>query len=292
MGDSPQRHRGTKLGQGGRRVEIPASFYLFSVSRRLCGRIVFFARKTVIFVSLALIGLLAANVARASQGFVVEANRATLEVGAAIEASTPIAVEAGGHIVVMTSAARMIRREGPFEGDGADFLDAAAPGVRPLATKLLLALLELVKTPSKSEETALGTRDIDLEDFSYDRERYAIRPNPGFFCIHDNQPPAFFTADPPASVTTLVMRRMTRPKQLLRTDWPAGNQRLDWPEGWPSPISGVYYVSIGNSDEWAVRLVSVGPRLNNPLRQAALYYEANCKRQATVALRVAIAATE
>jgi hypothetical protein len=265
------------------------------VSRRLCGQFVFFARKSLILVSLALIGLLAASVARASQGFVVEADRATLEVGAAIEASTPVAVEAGGHIVVMTSAARMIRREGPFEGDGADFLGApagAAPEGKALGANLMMGLLALAKESGKSEQTAFGVRGAGTTATTAEAGAYALAAGASVFCVHAGQPPAFFTANPPPRDATLVMRRVTRPKQLLRANWPAAAPRREWPGDWPPPEKGRYLVAIGNTGGWAVRLIEVGPRPREVLRQAAVYYEVGCARQASAALRLAVNGAE
>lgn len=245
--------------------------------------------------SLLLIGLVAASVARANQGFVVEADGATLEVGAAIEASTAIAVAAGGHIVVMTSAARMIRREGPYEGDGADFLGAPAGGApkgEALGANLMMGLLALAKESGKSEQTAFGVRGAGTAATAAEAGPYALAAGSNVFCVHAGQPPAFFTAEPPPNDTNLVMRRVTRPKQLLRASWPAAAQRREWPGDWPPPEKGRYLVAIGGAGGWAVRLIEVGPRPQDALRQAALYFEAGCSRQASAALRLAVNGAE
>jgi hypothetical protein len=244
---------------------------------------------------LAAVVLLAAGVAHASQGFVIEADRASLEVGAAIEVSTPIAVAAGGHIVVMTDAARMVRREGPYEGDGGDFLGApsgAAGGGEPLGTNLMMGLLALAKQSGRSEETAFGVRGAAPGSVPADGGPYTLAAGMSVFCVHGDRPPAFFAADPPDQDTTLVVRRVTRPKQLLRAGWPAATQRLDWPRDWPPPEKGRYLVAIGAGGGWAVRLIEVGPRPPEALRQAALYFEAGCSRQASAALRLAVDGAE
>jgi len=248
-----------------------------------------------VVVVLALLGLLAASGARASQGFVVEADRASLEVGAAIEAATAVAVEAGGHIVVMTSAARMIRREGPFEGAGADFLEApagAAPEGKALGANLMQGLLALAKESGRSRETAFGVRGAGTAAAAAEAGAYALAAGANVFCVHADQPPAFFSANPPPRDATLVMRRVTRPKRLLRANWPAAAQRREWPGDWPRPEKGRYLVAIGNAGGWAVRLIEVGPRPQDALRQAALYYEAGCARQAGAALRLAVNGAE
>ena len=245
------------------------------------------------------VALLAAGVAHASQGFVVEADRASLEVGAAIEASTPIAVAAGGHIVVMTDAARIIRREGPYEGEGGDVLGppsgaagGAAGGGKPLGSNLMMGLLALAKHSGRSEETAFGVRGAGPGSVPAEGGPYTLAAGMSVFCVHGDQPPAFFTADPPDRDTTLVMRRVTRPKQLLRAGWPAAEQRLDWPRDWPPPEKGRYLVAIGAGGGWAVRLIEVGPRPPEALRQAALYYQAGCSRQASAALGLALKGAE
>lgn len=251
--------------------------------------------KTAPVMVLAALGLLAAGVAHARQGYVVEADRASLEVGAAIEASTPISVEAGGHIVVMTDAARMIRREGPYEGVGGDFLGppsgAVGTGAR-LGSNLMKGLLALAKQAGRSEETAFGVRGAAPGSVPAEGGPYTLAAGMSVFCVHGDQPPAFFTADPPDQDTTLVMRRVTRPLQLLRAGWPAATRRLDWPRDWPPPEKGRYLVAIGAGGAWAVRLIEVGPRPPEALRQAALYYQARCSRQASAALGLAIKGAE
>ena len=239
--------------------------------------------------------LLAAGAAHASQGFVVEADRASLEVGAAIEVSTPITVEAGGHIVVMTDAARMVRREGPYEGEGGDFLgppSGAAGGGEPLGTNLMMGLLALAKQSGRSEETAFGVRGAGPGSVPAEGGPYTLAAGMSVFCVHGDQAPAFFSAAPPDRDTTLVMRRVTRPKQLLRAGWPAAEQRLDWPRDWPPPEKGRYLVAIGAGGGWAVRFIEVGPRPPEALRQAALYYQAGCSRQASAALGLALEGAE
>ena len=243
----------------------------------------------VVFVALWLV--LSAAGARAQQGFVVEAHKATPELGAPLGDATTISIEPGGHIIVMTGAARMIRRDGPYRGHARDLLEAPAPAPEsgePLARNLLLGLLELAKASGRSEEVPGGVRGAGLGSAAAEAGPYAIGPGAGLFCIHDDMPPAFFTPDPPQADATLVIRRITRPKALLRAGWPAGVRRMGWPEGWPPPAKGRYLVAIGQGGGWAVRLIPVGPRPASAVRQAALYYEAGCRRQAAAALRLAV----
>ena len=240
-----------------------------------------------------LLAFLSAGAARAQQGFVVVAHKATPEVGAPVDDGTLLSIEPGGHIVIMTGAARMIRRDGPYQGAAQALLvrPAAASG-EPLGKTLLLGLMELAKESGRSEETVFGVRGSGAGAVAAEAGPYAIAPGAGVFCIHDDVPPALFTPDPPARDSTLVVRRTSRPKELLRAGWPAGARRMDWPQAWPPPAKGRYLVAIGQGGGWAVRLIPVGPRPEAAFRQAALYYEAGCRRQAAAALRLAVNGAE
>lgn len=222
------------------------------------------------------------------QAFVVEAEDAAPAVGEAVGDDTALTVRAGGHIIIMTSGARVIRRDGPFSGTAEELLDEA-PGeaAEPLAESLLKGLVELAMESGTSEETAFGVRG-GAATGAGEAGPYAIAPGAGLFCIHDDEAPAFYTPDPPERADVLVVRRITRPKELLRSEWPAGTDRMSWPADWPRPAEGRYLVSIGESGGWTVRMVLVGPRPHQALRQAALYYDAGCRRQAQAALRVAV----
>ena len=248
--------------------------------------------RTGVFICLALISLLAGGVARATEGYVVKAHLANLEVGAPIEASTPVEVKVGGHIVVMTSAARMIRRDGPYKGSGTGFLAVppATPGA-PLGTRLLKGLIALAKQSGKSEETSFGTRfrtSVPTVS-SFVAGVNAIVAGTSVFCVHAGQWPTFFTYYPPDTNTTLVMQRVTLPlPQGLSAEWPAHSYHMDWPLTWPPPENGRYLVAIGKASRWTMRLIEVGPQPAELLRQAALYYKAGCSRQASAALRIAI----
>ncbi len=244
------------------------------------------------FITLAALWLMAAiGEARAQQGYVVEALEATPDVGAALDEATPLSIQPGGHIVIMTRGARMVRRDGPFQGPARDLLEVP-PGTagagEPLAKKLLLGLSRLVEESGASEDTAFGVRGAVPGATDGEAGSYAIVPGTRVFCLHDDARPAFFTADPPALESKLIVRRITRPKVLLRTAWPAGARRLDWPDDWPPPAKGRYLAAIGESGGWALRLIPVGPRPEAALRQAALYYEAGCRHQALAALRLAV----
>ncbi len=230
--------------------------------------------------------------ARVIKGFVVEAQRATPEVGASVDANTTLGIEAGGHIVIMTDTARMIRGDGPYEGTAGSLFEAVATGGEagePLAESILLGLLSLAKEPDKSVETVFSTRG---SIGSLAMAPYAIGPGMSVFCIHENVLPAFFTPHPPISDTRLIVNRITHPKELLMLDWPAGAGWIGWPTHWPPPATGRYIVAIGEGGAWKVRFELVGSRPETALRQAALYYEAGCRPQAAVAMRAAVAGAE
>ena len=137
--------------------------------------------------------LLAPVAAFAADGFVIEANNAQPDVGIQVRGDTQVSVEEGGHIVLMTEAGQMVRKDGPFIGTADDIL-AGQQGSGDIAMEggLLGSLLELAEVSGKSEEQLGAVRGTTAE--GADRPD-AISAAVSDFCMSDGHIPVFYTSE-------------------------------------------------------------------------------------------------
>ena len=119
-----------------------------------------------------------------------------------------------------------------------------------------------------------------------------ISPGVDVFCLAEGTSPTFHVAEAPEQATTLVVRRRTRPEQVLNTEWPAGATALRWADDWPPPEEGRYVWSLGYGGSSVFRIVPVEQPVAGPLDAAAAYLRLDCGAQAKAAFELAIAAAK
>ena len=222
----------------------------------------------------------------AAGGFVIEANNAQPGVGVQVGGDTQISIGEGGHIVLMTEAGQMIRKDGPYEG--------AADGILAVQTDsgadaLEGGLLELAEVSGTSEEQLGAVRGTTQEG----AERPdAISTAVSDFCLTPGQTPVFYTSTAPSVDEPLIVRRRVRPIQFLQTTWPAGENTLVWPADWPPVEEGRYVWALGARGTVALRVIELGEMPENPLAAAALQYDLGCEMQAKALFQAALAAVQ
>lgn len=242
----------------------------------------------LIFTSAILI-LLSPSVASATDGFVIEANNAQPDIGIQVRGDTQISIGEGGHIVLMTEAGQMIRKDGPYTGSADSILAGQAETGLAMEGGLLGSLLELAEVSGKSEEQLGAVRGTTEE--GADRPD-AITSAVSDFCLSEGQIPEFYTSKAPAVDEPLIVRRRVRPIQFLQTTWPAGENTLTWPADWPPPEEGRYVWALGARGTVALRIIALEETPENPLAAAALQYDLGCEMQAKAAFQSALAAVQ
>ncbi|MEE9250453.1 MAG: hypothetical protein V3U93_04930 [Alphaproteobacteria bacterium] len=228
--------------------------------------------------------------ASAAGGFVIEANNAQPDVGIQVGGDTQISIGEGGHIVLMTEAGQMIRKDGPYEGP-ADGILAGQTNSNDIAMEggLLGSLLELAEVSGKSEEQLGAVRGTTEEG----AERPdAISTAVSDFCLMAGQTPVFYTSNAPAVDEPLIVRRRVRPVQFLQTTWPAGENTLAWPGDWPPAEEGRYVWALGARGTVALRVIELEEVPENALASAALHYDLGCEMQAKALFQAALAAAQ
>ena len=246
--------------------------------------------KHLIVISTMLILLTPLVALAAAGGFVIEANNAQPDVGVQVSGDTPISIGEGGHIVLMTEAGQMIRKDGPYEGsaDGI-FAVQTDSGAAALEGGLLGSLLELAEVSGTSEEQLGAVRGTTQEG----AERPdAISSAVSDFCLTAGQTPVFYTSTAPAVDEPLIVRRRVRPIQFLQTTWPAGENTLAWPADWPPVEEGRYVWALGARGTVALRVIELEEMPENPLAAAALQYDLGCEMQAKALFQAALAAAQ
>ena len=118
----------------------------------------------------------------------------------------------------------------------------------------------------------------------------AISPGVDVFCLAEGVSPTFHVAEAPEQATTLVVRRRTRPEQVLTAEWPAGATALHWADDWPPPEEGRYVWNLGYGGSSVFRIVPIEQPVASPLDAAAAYLRLDCDAQAKAAFKLAIAA--
>ena len=118
----------------------------------------------------------------------------------------------------------------------------------------------------------------------------AISPGVDVFCLAEGASPTFHVAKAPEEATTLVVRRRTRPTQMLNAEWPAGATALRWADDWPPPEEGRYVWNLGYGGSSVFRIVPIEQPVTGPLDAAAAYLRLDCDAQAKAAFKLAIAA--
>ncbi len=234
--------------------------------------------------------LLSAPVALAAEGFVIEAEKAQPEVGVQLRGDTQIAIEAGGHIVVMALSGQMIRKDGPFEGPASSILTAISGSGADMEGGLFESLLELAEVSGKSEEHLGAVRGTVQEDM--DTHPNAISTAVSVFCIREGALPEFHTSKAPAVDEPLIVRRRVRPIQFLQTTWPAGATALKWPGDWPPAEEGRYIWALGNRGTSGLRIIVVEQEASSLLEKAALYFDLGCEVQARLMFHAALATAQ
>jgi len=237
------------------------------------------------------LSLLISSTALGGEGFIIEAEKAQPGIGERVKDASPLAIEAGGHIIIMTITGRLARIHGPYDGTAerqlnikSDFDDAPS-----LLGKLTDSILELAEKAANSEDQLGAVKGGD-------RER---APNPDVitagtrnFCLEGSTLPSFFTNDPPASDENLIVSRRSNPKQNLRTNWPAQANSTAWPERWPPPQNGRYLWTLGSRGSEAIRIVKVFQNNVWPLERAGIYFDRGCEVQARLIFRAALSAVK
>ena len=215
----------------------------------------------------------------AASSFVIEANAAQPEVGSQVQGDSLITINGGGHIVLMTDAGQMVRRDGPFNGT-TDEIMAGQLSSSEVAMEggLLGSLLELAEVSGKSEDQLGAVRGAVQEG--------AERPDTistavSNFCMTAGDVPGFYTSNAPSVDEPLIVRRRVRPIQFLQTTWPAGANTLSWPADWPPAEEGRYVWALGSRGSTAVRLITMDDQMpDSPLAAAAMQYDMGCEVQA------------
>jgi len=245
--------------------------------------------KHLIIIS-AIMFLLAPVAASAADGFVIEAKSAQPDVGIQVRGDTQVSVDDGGHIVLMTEAGQMVRKDGPFTGTADDIL-AGQIGSADTAMEggLLGSLLELAEVSGKSEEQLGAVRGATQE--GADRPD-AISTAVSDFCLAENQAPVFYTSEAPAVDEPLIVRRRVRPIQFLQTTWPAGANSVAWPADWPPAEDGRYVWALGFRGTVALRIIALEEVPDSDLAAAALQYDLGCEVQAKALFQSALAAAQ
>ncbi len=231
--------------------------------------------------------LLSPTAVFASSGFVIEANEAQPEVGIQVQGDTQITINEGGHIVLMTDAGQMIRKDGPYTGTADDIL-AGQSGSTDTAMEsgLLGSLLALAEVSGKSEEQLGAVRGAEMEGADNPEAISSALSN---FCIAEGDTPSFYTSKAPAADEPLIVRRRTRPIQSLQTTWPAGESTFIWPADWPPAEDGRYVWALGSRGTVAVRLIAMEEVPESPLAKAAMQYDMGCEVQAKALFQSALA---
>ena len=241
-----------------------------------------------LFIIFTALVLLTPALAFAAGGFVIEANDAQPVVGIQIGDDTHISIGEGGHIVLMTEAGQMFRKDGPYEGP-ADGIFAGQTDANSGAMEggLLGSLLELAEVSDKSEEQLGAVRGVAGEG----AERPdAISEGVANFCLTAGETPVFYAAKAPAVDEPLIVRRRVTPIQFLQTTWPAGEKMLAWPSDWPPAEEGRYVWALGARGSIALRVIELGNVPENPLVSAALHYDLGCETQAKALFQAALSA--
>lgn len=248
-----------------------------------------------LLIALGFLFSIAAGTASAQSGYIVDAEGAEIAIGAPVAGDTAIVIADGGHVVVLSDYGEMIRQEGPFEGTGADIItrkDDAVPETDALASDLLDSLVDLAKGQGRSANAVFGVRgtaaaggDITSDDIAL------LWPDTRRFCLIDNVRPQFAVPQAADAARTLVVRRTSRPKQVFQALWPPGETILAWPGDWSPPQPGPYLWSVGAAITATVRFVALAgiEAASSPVRQAALFAQAECLTQADAAFRSALA---
>lgn len=245
--------------------------------------------KYLIIISAIMI-LLAPVAGFAANGFVIEANSAQPEVGIQVHGDTLVSVNDGGHIVLMTEAGQMVRKDGPFTGTADDILGGQIGSAETaMEGSVLGSLLELAEVSGKSDEELGAVRGTTQEG--------AERPDTistavSNFCLSENQNPVFYTTDAPVVDEPLILRRRVRPIQFLQTTWPAGANSLAWPADWPPAEDGRYVWALGSRGTVALRIIALEEVPHGVLAAAALQYDLGCEVQAKGLFESALAAAQ
>lgn len=214
----------------------------------------------------------------AGSSFVIESNEAQPEVGIQLQGDTQITINDGGHIVLMTDAGQMVRKDGPFDGTTDDiFAGQLSSTETAMEGGLLGSLLELAEVSGKSDEQLGAVRGAVQEGAESPDEISTAVSN---FCMTENQAPVFYTSKAPAADEPLIVRRRVRPIQFLQTTWPAGANRLSWPADWPPAEEGRYVWALGSRGTTAVRLIAMEEVPDSDLAIAAMQYDMGCEVQA------------
>lgn len=214
----------------------------------------------------------------ASSSFVIEAHEAQPDVGIQVQGDTQITINEGGHIVLMTEAGQMVRKDGPFTGTANDILAGQSGSIdTAMESGLMGSLLELAKVSGKSEEQLGAVRGAEMEGSDNPESISSALSN---FCMVEGDTPSFYTSKAPAADEPLIVRRRTRPIQSLQTTWPAGENTFTWPADWPPAEDGRYVWALGSRGTVAVRVIAMEEIPESPLEKAALQYDYGCEMQA------------
>ena len=114
------------------------------------------------------------------------------------------------------------------------------------------------------------------------------------YCLTDGMTPTFHVAEAPDEQTNLVVRRRTRPEQVLQAVWPAGATTLAWDQDWPPLEEGRYVWNLGFGGSAIFQVVALEDSVSDPLTAAGVYLRNDCGAQAKAAFEqvIANAATE
>ena len=108
------------------------------------------------------------------------------------------------------------------------------------------------------------------------------------YCLAKGVTPIFHVAEAPNEQTNLVVRRRTRPEQVLQTVWPAGATALVWNQDWPPLEEGRYVWSLGYGGSAIFQVVVLDESVGDPLKAAGVYLRNDCGAQAKAAFEQVI----
>lgn len=244
---------------------------------------------TIRFFSLIILFAFAILQASATDGFVVESNRANIPVGIAINRADAVNIGQGGHIVIMTAQGQIIRRNGPYSGTGVDIFDDAnlSPTSDDEDPSMIAALIDLVSEKGTAKNRTFATRGRPKTGF--DAGPLSITGNMPIYCLPEGATAQFELGSPPQRTLSLVVNRLSEPTWSNRVEWPMGKRVAVWPVHWSPPDNGEYMWLAGQSGgRFTVVVYASKTSPLNSVSFASELLSRGCKTQAWAAVRQAI----
>ncbi len=233
----------------------------------------------LVFASITLASI---TLAAAAQLVVVDSNSSDIAVGAMLDSAGTLSISEGKHIVVIGGDGKTRTIRGPFSGT----LDDSADGSENSGA-VLQSLAKFV-TADRSRTRVGAVRAAATTPVPWEPSLVPVDRS-GRVCLTGAG--AQFWRPKSATASTLIIKEIRGTAGTLNLPWPAGADRLPWPEAIAPRHGASYMVRFGNSTRATrIDIVMVADEAPTPVHRIASFIAGQCERQARSLLQELVAA--